>query len=219
MPAECDVALRPGWFYHARQDDSVKTPQTLLDLYYKSVGRGACLDLGLAPDRRGLLNEHDVNSLKQFGSILKETFAINLAKGATLTPSNIRAGSKANFGADNLLDNNRYSYWATDDKTTTPQLVLDLHQPKTFNVIRLRENIKLGQRIEQVAVDAWQNGEWKQIATATSIGGNRLIRLPQDVKASKVRLRITKSPVCIALSDFGLYKEKFIYLLSNSQLI
>jgi alpha-L-fucosidase len=67
----------------------------------------------------------------------------------------------------------------------------------------------LGQRIEQVAVDAWQNGEWKQIATATSIGGNRLIRLPQDVKASKVRLRITKSPVCIALSDFGLYKEKF----------
>jgi alpha-L-fucosidase len=209
MPAECDVPLRPGWFYHARQDDSVKTPQTLLDLYYKSVGRGACLDLGLAPDRRGLLNEHDVNSLKQFGNILKETFAINLAKGATLTPSNIRAGSKATFGADNLLDNNRYSYWATDDKITTPQLVLDLHQPKTFNVIRLRENIKLGQRIEQIAVDAWQNGKWNQIATATSIGGNRLIRLSQDVKASKVRLRITKSPVCIALSDFGLYKEKF----------
>jgi alpha-L-fucosidase len=75
-------------------------------------------------------------------------------------------------------------------------------------VIRLRENIKLGQRIEQVAVDAWQNGQWQQIATATSIGGNRLIRLPQAVTARKVRLRVTKSPVCIALSDFGLYKEK-----------
>jgi alpha-L-fucosidase len=208
MPAECDVALRPGWFYHARQDDSVKTPQTLLDLYYKSVGRGACLDLGLAPDRRGLLNEHDVISLEQFGNILKETFTVNLAKGATLTPSNTRAGSKATFGAANLLDADRYSYWATDDKTTTPQLVLDLHKPKTFNVIRLRENIKLGQRIEEIAIDAWQNGEWKQIATATSIGGNRLIKLPQNVEASKVRLRITKSPVCIALSDFGLYREK-----------
>lgn len=207
MPAECDVALRPGWFYHKDQDEKVKSPDTLLSLYYQSVGRGACLDLGLSPDRRGLLFENDVNSLKQFGQIIKQTFAVNLAKGATLKASNIRGGNKLKFGTANLLDNDRYSYWATDDKVKTPELTLDLHKNKTFNVIRLRENIKLGQRIDAVAVDAWQNGKWEQIATATSIGGNRLIRLPADVTASKVRLRITRAAVCIALSDFGLYKE------------
>jgi alpha-L-fucosidase len=207
MPAECDVSLRPGWFYHKRQDDSVKTPQVLLNLYYQSVGRGAALDLGLSPDRTGQLYQNDVRSLKEFGDILKKTFAVNLAKGATLTASNTRGANKVKFGAANLLDNNRYSYWATDDKITTPQLVVNLHQPKTFNVIRLRENIKLGQRIEEVAIDAWQNGKWEEVAKATSIGGNRLIRLQNDVSASKVRLRITKSRVCIALSDFGLYKE------------
>jgi alpha-L-fucosidase len=207
MPAECDVSLRPGWFYHKEQDDKVKSPDTLLNLYYQSVGHGACLDLGLSPDRRGLLNDNDVNSLKKFGEILKATFAVNLAKGATLKASNVRGGNPAKFGPAHLLDNDRYSYWATDDKARAPELIINLHQNKTFNVIRLRENIKLGQRIEAVAIDAYQNGKWEQVATATSIGGNRLIRLQQSITTNKVRLRITKSPVCIALSDFGLYKE------------
>lgn len=207
MPAECDVSLRPGWFYHKEQDEKVKSPDTLLSLYYQSVGRGACLDLGLSPDRRGLLSDNDVNSLKAFGATLKSTFAVNLAKGALLKASNVRGGNFAKFGPVNLMDNDRYSYWATDDKVKTPELILDLKKPKTFNVIRLRENIKLGQRIEEVAIDAWKGGKWQKIGSATSIGGNRLIRLPQNITASKVRLRITKSPVCIALSDFGLYNE------------
>ena len=207
MPAECDVPLRPGWFYHADQDNKVKDAKALLTLYYQSVGRGAALDLGLAPNRDGQLSVFDVANLRQFGDLLKKTFAINLAKGAALAASNTRGKNKIKFGAQNLLDNDRYSYWATDDNATTPQLTLDLHSLKTFNVIRVRENIKLGQRIEEITVDAWIGGKWQQIAKATSIGGNRLIRLPEDVKTNKVRLRITKSPVAIALSDFGLYKE------------
>ncbi len=207
MPAECDVSLRPGWFYHKEQDEKVKSPDTLLSLYYQSVGRGACLDLGLSPDRRGLLSDNDVNSLKEFGADLKYIFKTNLAKGAALKPSNVRGGNFAKFGPAHLLDNDRYSYWATDDKIKTPVLILNLHKKKSFNIIRLRENIKLGQRIEEVAVDAWKNRRWQQIATATSIGGNRLIVLPQNITTNKVRLRITKSPVCIALSDFGLYNE------------
>ncbi len=207
MPAECDVSLRPGWFYHKDQDEKVKQPDSLLNLYYQSVGRGACLDLGLSPDRRGLLYDNDVQSLKRFGEILKQTFSNNLAKSATLKASNIRGGNKKKFGPHNLLDANRYSYWATDENIKTPYLIINLHQNKVFNVIRLRENIKLGQRIEAISVDAILGRKWQQIATATSIGGNRLIRLFKNVKTNKVRLRITKSPVCIALSDFGLYKQ------------
>ncbi len=207
MPAECDVSLRPGWFYHKNQDDKVKTIDTLMSLYYQSVGHGACLDLGLSPDRRGLLFQRDVRYLNGFGASLKYTFQHNLLKGAKLTASNIRGRNKAKFGPAHLLDNDRYSYWATDDNVNTPQLIVEMHRAEVFNVIRLRENIKLGQRIDAVAIDAFLNGKWKQIAEATSIGGNRLIKLPKDIKSSKVRLRILKSPVCIALSDFGLYKE------------
>jgi alpha-L-fucosidase len=207
MPAECDVSLRPGWFYHASQNSQVKLPYELLNLYYKSVGRGANLDLGLSPNPQGLLNSEDVASLQKFGQIIKQTFATNLAAGATLTASNIRAENSKNFGPQNLLDKSRYTYWATDDIEKTPQLVFNLAGKKTFNVIRLRENIKLGQRIRSFTVEAWVDESWKEIASATSIGANRLIRLPQNITTTKIRLKITESPVCIALSDFGLYKE------------
>jgi alpha-L-fucosidase len=207
MPAECDVPLRPGWFYHASQDAQVKTSSELLDLYYQSVGRGAGLDLGLSPDQRGLLNDADVSSLKEFGDILRSTFSVNLARGAQLKASNVRGNDNKQFGPQLLLDNDRYSYWATDDEVTTPELTFDLGANKTFNVIRIRENIKLGQRIESLAVDAMEKGQWKEIAAATSIGSNRLIRLPKNISTNKVRLRIIASTVCIALSDFGLYRE------------
>lgn len=208
MPAECDVPLRPGWFYHPYTGTVNSTsPKFLLQLYYQSVGRGACLDLGLAPNKFGLISDEDVAVLTKFGSLLKKTFAVNLAKDASFSPSNIRGGNKDKFGTKHLLDDDRYSYWATDDSVKTPQLIINLSQLKTFNVIRLRENIKLGQRIEEIVIDVFKDGKWQQIASATSIGANRLIRLPQTVSTDKVRLRITKSPVCIALSDFGLFME------------
>ncbi|MES2649103.1 MAG: alpha-L-fucosidase [Bacteroidota bacterium] len=207
MPAECDVPMRPGWFYHQSEDGRSKSAYALVDLYYKSVGRGACLDLGLSPDKNGRLTSEDVAILKQFGQVIKQTFSVNLAKPATFTSSNTRGNAIAKFGPVFLTDSDRYSYWATDDKVQTPQLIADLHQLTTFNVIRLRENIKLGQRVSAFAVDAWKNGNWKEIASGTSIGANRLIRLPQNVATNKVRVRITASAASVALSDFGLFKE------------
>jgi len=206
IPAECDVALRPGWFYHQSQDGQSKSADQLVDLYYKSVGRGACLDLGLSPDKTGQLTGEDVNALKHFGQIIRKTFAVNLVHGATFTASNVRGSNLLKYGPQKLADNGRYSYWATDDAVTSPELTVNLHSAKTFNVIRLRENIKLGQRIDSVAVDAWRNGQWTRIAAVTSIGACRLIRLPKTVTSSKLRLHIS-SPVCIALSDFGLFRE------------
>lgn len=207
MPGECDVPFRPGWFYHISEDYRAKSPHELLDLYYKSVGRGACLDLGICLNFDGELHNDDIRILKTFGNMLRLIFAENLLENAKFTASNVRANSNSKFGTSFLVDDDRYSYWATDDDVTTPTLTAKLPSQKTFNVIRLRENIKLGQRIEEIAVDAWLNGDWQQIATATSIGANRLIRLDEEVSTNKVRLRILKSPVSIALSDFGLYHE------------
>lgn len=87
---QCDVSIRPGWFYHQSEDSLVKTPQELVDIYYKSVGRNAVLLINLPPDKRGLIHENDVKALKEFKQIIDETFAVNLTEGASSTASNYR---------------------------------------------------------------------------------------------------------------------------------
>jgi alpha-L-fucosidase len=205
MPAECDVSIRPGWFYHASEDGRVKTPAQLLDIYYKSVGRGACLNLNLPPDRRGRIHDTDVQALRGFRALLDATFTTDLARGATPTASGVRGGSTA-YAAGNVCDARRDTYWSTDDGVTTPKLVLDLGKPATFNVVSLREYLPLGQRVEAFALDQWKGGDWSEFARGTSIGNLRLIR-GQPVTTTKVRLRITQAPVCPAISELGLFLE------------
>ena len=202
MPAECDVPLRKGWFYH--ETEKPKTPEMLFDLYLKSVGRGAGLDLGLAPDTRGQLHADDVAALKAFGRIVKNTFSNNLAKGATISSSNSR-GKK--FNPALALDGNKQTYWATADDTYNASFEIDLKAPKSFDIISLQEYIPLGQRIEAYTIEILENNSWKKIYEGTSIGAKRLIKLDQPVTTNKVKISITKSPVCITLSEIGLYKK------------
>jgi len=205
VPAECDVSIRPGWFYHASEDDRVKSPRQLLDLYYQSVGHGANLNLNIPPDRRGQIHEPDVKSLKEFGRILHDTFATDLAHGAAATGSNIR-GNAPVFAAANVTDGDRNTYWSTDDAVHTPDLTLDLGKPTTFNVVRLREYLQLGQRVEAFALDEWKDDRWEEFAKGTSIGDCRLVRTGA-VTTAKMRLRITQSPVCPAISEMALFVE------------
>ncbi len=205
LPAECDVSIRPGWFYHASEDTKVKTPAQLLDIYYKSVGRGSCLNLNLPPERRGIIHENDVKSLQEFRRILDATFSNNLAKKAKLSASNTR-GNTAEFSPAKVLDGNLRTYWSTDDQATMPELVMNFDAPVSFNVVDLREFLPLGQRIEEFVLEQWQNGQWREFAKGTSIGNRRLMRCGK-VTTSKVRLRITKAPVCPALTEVGLYAE------------
>jgi len=206
MPAECDVSIRPGWFWHAPENARVKMPSDLIDLYYKSTGRGASLLLNVPPDRRGLLSESDVASLQRFSARLQSTFATNLAKEAKMTTATVRGNDPA-FGPRNLIDGDRYTYWTTVDSVTTPEVVMEFPRPVTFNVVRLRENIRLGQRIEAFELDRWASGAWKSFAHGTSIGSCRLVRASESVTTTRVRLRITQSPVCPALSELGLFQE------------
>jgi len=207
LPAECDVSIRPGWFWHEKENRKVKTPQELGDLYFKSVGRGASLLLNVPPDRRGRLNEADLASLRGFGDWRNETFARNLARHAKLKASNVR-GDSTKYAPENLLDGDLSTYWATDDSVTTPELRLEFPQQVTFNIICLREYIPLGQRVESLEIDARSGQNWRKVAAATSVGSCRLIRTPEPVTTDQLRLRITISPVCPALSDFGLFAEK-----------
>jgi alpha-L-fucosidase len=205
LPAECDVSIRPGWFYHPAEDDDVKGPRELLDLYYKSVGRGASFLLNLPPDRRGRIHESDERSLRGFRRLVDATFSVDLARGARARASSVRGGD-ARFAAANVLDGKRDTYWATDDAVTTPELVLDLDRAVTFNVMSLREHLPLGQRVEDWALDAWAKGAWHEVARGTAIGSRRLWR-GDEVTTDRVRLRITKSPVCPAIAELSLHLE------------
>src|SRR6266705_6592046 len=114
VTAECDVSIRPGWFYHKHEDDQVKTPQQLVDLYFASVGRGASFLLNLPPDRRGRIPDTDVQSLAEFHRRIAAIFKDDLARGAKTSASNVRGGSRE-FAAANAIDGRRETYWTTDD--------------------------------------------------------------------------------------------------------
>ena len=203
LPAEVDVSIRPGWFYHAKEDGKVKSIPQLLKIYYESVGRGCNLVLNVPPDRRGQIHETDVKALRQWRRTLDATFATDLARGAKATASNTRGGDRQ-FAADKAVDGNRETYWATDDSVTAASLVLEWGHPVTFNMVRVREYLPLGQRVDSFAVDCWDEGKWTECAAATSIGNQRLLPTP-TITSSKVRLRITKAAACPAISELGLF--------------
>lgn len=193
LPAECDVSIRPGWFYHAAQDDKVRDPENLLDLYFKSVGRGASLLLNLPPDRRGRIHENDVKNLLGFRKRLDAIFGKNLAKDASSGPAA-------------LCDGNPSTFWTADNRTEGAEAILEFTRPVTFNVVGLREYLPLGQRVEGFAVDVDDNGTWREYATGTSIGSRRLVR-GRDATTRRVRLRILNGPACPAISELGLFLD------------
>jgi alpha-L-fucosidase len=204
--AEGDVSIRPGWFYHANQDAQVKSPERLMAIYQSCVGRGANLILNIPPDKRGQLHDNDVASLKLFGEHLEKTFADNLAKDAKPQASNVRGGDGVTYGPQKLTDADPWSAWITDDEVKTAEVVLELGKEQTFNLIRLREDIRLGQRVDEAAVDVWTLGAWKEVAKAQSIGAMRLWKIG-ETKTDKVRIRVTQAAACPAISDFGLFLE------------
>lgn len=205
VPAECDVSMRPGWFYHAKEDAKVKTPAQLMDLYFASVGRGASFLLNLPPDRRGRIPDADVKSLTEFGRELKAAFKQDIARKATVMASNVRGGD-CRFQGENINDAKVGSYWATDDSVTNAEIFLNFNKPVTFNIIRLREALPLGQRVDAFALDQWKDGSWVEFANGSGIGSCRLVR-GEPMTTEKVRLRITASGASPAISEVGLFLE------------
>ncbi len=203
IPAECDVSIRPGWFYHAKEDTVVKTPEQLFEIYLKSVGRGALLLLNVPPDRRGLFHENDLQSLQGFRKILDAEFRINHAWRA-----NVRAGShrgnRKEYAEKNLTDGNDQTYWALDDECTSGSFEIELKKITRLKYIVLQEYIQLGQRVKSFSVEAWKNDRWQPIATATTIGYKRILKIG-PIDADKIRVTILASKACPVISNVEIY--------------
>ena len=204
LPAECDVSIRPGWFWHEAENARVKKPEQLIDLYYKSVGRGATLLLNVPPNRDGLLNAEDIASLAKFGEYRRATFARNLLEHAKAASPQVRGKDRA-FGPANLLDGRDDTFWAADDAVLLAEATFDLPRPARFDIIRIREAIRFGQRIDAMGIDSWNNGQWEEIASASSIGPRRLIQLAKPITAQRLRLRVTKASASPALTEFAVF--------------
>ncbi len=203
-PPECDVPIRKQyWFYHTNTEKTVRTAQELLDIYYRSVGRGAGLLLNIAPDRRGMLPEEDVAALREMWRILSETFRVNLAEGKTIRASHVRGNASA-YSPENLIDGNNDNYWTTDDTITQASIEVDFGSPVTFDHTVVQEYLPLGQRVASYAIDVWNGDGWYNVIKGTTIGHKRIDRFPKTT-ASKVRLTIDQAKACPVLRRFGVY--------------
>lgn len=202
IPAEVDVSIRPGWFYHASQDSLVKSGTQLFEIYLTSVGRGSTLLLNIPPDRRGLLHENDVAALEEFRQKLNQAFTINKLKGSL--HANETRGQ--NYSEEQAVDDNFDTYWATEDGVQTAELTLELDQPEEIQYVSIQEPVFMGQRIRSFRLEVKTASGWQEVATGTTIGYKRIVRL-DPVKTDAVKLVITDSKPCILISEFHAFKK------------
>lgn len=204
VPAECDVSIRPGWFYHPEEDDRVKSPDQLVDLYYRSVGHNATLLLNFPVDRRGLIHPVDSANAVRFHEMIQQQLKTNLVAGMIPKVSNERGGD---FVASALTDDNFDTYWATEEGVTTADIEFSFDTPTRMNRMMLQEYIPLGQRVKAFVVEYLDKDTWLPVKLneeTTTIGYKRLLRF-ETVETKGIRIRITDARGPLCLSNVGVY--------------
>ncbi|KAI4351861.1 hypothetical protein L6164_006167 [Bauhinia variegata] len=208
LPAECDVSIRKGWFWH--KSESPRKLSELLDIYYNSVGRNCVLLLNVPPNTAGLISEDDAQSLREFRAAINTVFDQNLAQDCNFRVSSQRGGEGGGFGPEKMLDSDHlWSFWAPGDEDKEKNHWIEIGGKDgglRFNVIRIQEAIGLGQRIKRHEI--YVNG--KLMIKGTTVGYKRLYRLEGGlVHGHVVRIRITSSRGLPLISSVGLHFDPF----------
>ena len=175
-PSEVDVSIRPGWFYHAEQDEQVRSLANLVNIYYHSVGCNSVLLLNIPPDKRGLIHEVDVQRIKELSDYINKTFATNYVENGTQM-------WKAEVGQ-------------TKEYNVKPGAMV--------NTFLIQEDIAQGQRVEDFLVEAYSNGTWQYAAEGTTVGYKRLLRF-SDCQPEKIRVTLRGARGTANISNVGLY--------------
>ena len=198
IPGECDVSIRPGWFYHHREDHQVKTVPELVDLYYRSVGRNANFLLNFPVALNGKIHPVDsANAVDYYRTIQKE-LKNNLLAGAKVEASQTRG---KRFQAENVNDKDWESFWATADRTSSGYLIFHLPEKMKMNRVMIQEYIPLGQRVCRFTIQMKENGTWTDVETSdslTTIGYKRIIRFKTvETEALRIDFNEARGPLCI----------------------
>lgn len=209
VPGECDVSIRTGWFWHA--SDSPKSPRSLLEIYYNSVGRNCHLLLNVPPNTSGLISDEDILVLQEFNEMRKAIFSNNLAENGIPGASSTRG---LQFSCYNVLEEGIYTYWAPEENQPDWILYLDFQEYVSFNVLQVQEPIQLGQRISEFHLDILnERREWKRVISGTTVGYKRLLRFPK-VQTQGLRFVVDKSRADPLISYLSIHMDPFS-ILSN----
>jgi alpha-L-fucosidase len=194
-PVEADTPLRKDhWFWHPNDEASLKSLSELLTTYDETVGRGAQLMLGLAPDRRGLLPDSDVARLEEFGKALRARSEHNLAPEHSPAPTEVSAA----------LDGNPDTFWTAPQGSHHSTLDVLFPKPISFNRALTMEWLDAGQRIHKYSIDVWTGAGWKTVVSGEAIGHKKIDNFP-PVTANRVRLNILSSTDAAGIREFQLY--------------
>lgn len=197
--AECDVSIRPGWFYRPSEDSQVKTPDQLEDIWYASVGSNANLILNVPPGQDGLIHPEDIKSLMGLRQKLDNAFASNLAPLAQVSATNSRG---KDFSPSRAVSGS--GYWVTEDGVVAASLTLRFASPQQVSRVWLEEEISKGQRVKKFSVEGFVGGGWTTLAEGTTIGARRILRF-SPVQASQIRVNILDARACPCIRRVGVY--------------
>ena len=193
QPAENDTSIRDGWFFRDDSAQHVRSADDVFDIWERVVGGNSYLILNIPPNRDGRFSDRDVETLKETGKRIRETYTVDLLKNAK--------------GPKEALDHNNSTYVTLNKQPQ--EIVITAPSPVTFNRLEIREPVATrGERVAKHAVDAFIDGEWKEIAQGSNIGFCRILRFP-DVTTSKIRLRILESRLTPAISSIAAYYFSF----------
>lgn len=200
IPSECDVSIRPGWFYHSSQDGQVKSVARLNRLWFESVGRNSIMLLNFPPDRRGLICDTDAqNAIISHGYITK-MLSKNYLENATVTADSTLTEA---LSAQNLVRDGEESFYAADKNTSVIDIVLE--KPAVFNVFTASEVLEAGERVTEWKLDAVNGEETTLLAKATSIGHLRALRFPEG-EYGHLRLTVISSADKPVLRSVAAYR-------------
>ncbi|MFZ4777147.1 MAG: alpha-L-fucosidase [Terrimicrobiaceae bacterium] len=192
-PAECDVSIRPGWFYHDSEDHEVRTVDNLVDLYFQSVGRNSLLLLNMPPTPEGLIHPVDAERVLAFRREIDRCFSVDLARNARV----------ADGGGGALVDGSPDTWWDFPEACAAVEIWLE--RRAFIGIISLREAVQFGQRVAAWRLEATRTGEdWIPVASGTTVGLKRLVRVP-PFEAAAVRLVIERSLGSPVLTGISLY--------------
>lgn len=202
--AECDVSIRPGWFYHPEEKSQVKSVEELTDIYYSSVGRNATLLLNFPVNREGLIHPTDSANAVNFYQNIQQQLSRNLLAGLSPKASNVRG---YRFSASAVTDGEYDTYWATNDSVTSATIEFELVQPEKINKMVLQEYIPLGQRIASFIIEYEQQGKWLPVKTkegTTTIGYKRIVSF-EEIITDKIRVNFIDSRACLCINTIEAY--------------
>lgn len=197
-PAEVDVSIRPGWFYHESEDNKVKDFETLKKLYYASVGGNAMLLLNIPPTREGEIHKRDVEELTKLGDFLKTAFGNNLiGNGSIIASSTLDKHTIENVKVDNYE-----SYYASSEEIC--EIIIELDKLNKINHIVLKENIMLSQRIEKFKIELYNCNQLVKEYSGETIGYKKIIPI-ERVDTNKLVIKVSKSRSNPNFSFIGVY--------------